>query len=79
MLTLEHEDEDHKEEKTCFSQEDSVPVLESFIFLTIRKVFQSAAVCLSCWFPFLVSHVHRKINQPMRKGSYFNKLVNGFV
>lgn len=78
MLILEHEGEDHKE-KVFLSQKGDVSVLESFIFLSIGKVFCSAVVCLSCLLIYLTTHMHERKNQLVTKASFFNKLINGSI
>ena len=79
MLILEHEYEDHKEEKTCFSQEDNVLVADIFYIFSIRKGVFHAVVCLLSFVLFLVSHMHGRKNHFVRKGSYLNKTINRFV
>ena len=69
MLTLEHEEGDHKGEHVCFAPQGNTPVLESFTVFNIgRKVFHVA-----------VALMHGTRNHLVRKGGYFNKPVNGFV
>ncbi len=79
IFTPEHEEDYHKEEQVCFSPQGNTPMLESFTIFSIgRKVFH-VAVCLSYLLIHLAVLLHGTRNWLIRKGSYFNKLVNGFV
>ncbi len=78
MLIIEHKGEDNKKEQVTFAQQDNVPVLESFIFFSIGTDLH-AIVCLSYLLIPLVSHMHGRRNQLVRRGNYFNEPINGFV
>lgn len=71
MFTLEHEEDYHKEE--------SFTILESFIVLSIGREVSHKVVCLSYFLIHLAALLYEGGNQLVRKGSYFKKLVNGFV
>ena len=77
MLIPEYEDL-HQKEQACFASADSVPMLESFIVFSIGKAFQ-VTIDLLGLFLSTGALMHGRSNQLVRKSSYFNKPINGFV
>ena len=78
MLTLEHEEDQQKEEQVCFAPQSNTPLLESFTIFSIRKEVFHVAVCFSYLLIHLVALLHGTRNQLVTKGNYFSKPVNGF-
>lgn len=82
MLTPEHEVEHHEEDKVLFThppQMNKIQTWVSFFSLRIWEAFQQSVGWFSIFFSQLVFHRHEEYQTLVKKGSYFDKPVNGFV